>query len=274
MTDISAKLILSSKNAATGDTLYTFVLTYPRCILSEVNTHRVFSRNTASSRAIPAKKLRGMVLRDPFIPKYVGQNQKGMSAGEEFTGLRKIARQLLYSVARYPAVAAHYALDKLGVHKQIVNRLIEPWMWCQQVLSTTDLNNFFKLRLHAAAEPHMAELAYKMAAAVEVAKEWPDSLQPGETHMPFISWEDRAELNLETLKKVSAARCARVSYLLPETGKRSDLARDLELHDRLASSGHYSPFEHVATAISASSYVANFRGFRQYRRELEGENGE
>src|SRR5208337_72397 len=78
---------------------------------------------------------------------------------------------------------------------------------------------------------------------------------------------------LEILKRVSTARCARVSYFLPESGERSDVKRDLELCDRLSSSGHWSPFEHVARPMPDNIYFGNFRSFCQYRKEFAEEHG-
>lgn len=116
----------------TGDILYTWILTYPRMILSEFNTHRTFSRNTSSSRAIPSGKQRQRVLDDPFVPVYIGANQRGMQAGEELTGRREAAVGI-WKVARLPQVLAAFVLERPGVHKQIANRLVEPWTWTQQI---------------------------------------------------------------------------------------------------------------------------------------------
>jgi hypothetical protein len=96
-------------------------------------------------------------------------------------------------------------------------------------------------------------------------------IEPGKWHLPFIDCADSA--SVETLKKVSTARCARVSYYLPENGKRSVIERDVELCNRLSSSGHWSPFEHVATPVENDIYIGNFRSFRQYRKEYADEHG-
>src|SRR5277367_3958806 len=212
---IESQLILTSKNAETGVSLYTFLLTYPRVILAEVNTHRALSRNTASSRAIPSKKQRSRVLAVPFIPYSIGQNQKGMQAGAELTGWRRWVAIQTWKLARYPAVLASWILEKVGAHKQIVNRIIETWTWTQQIVTTTDLQNVFKLRNHPDAEPHFQILAEQMQNQVEYVEALyntvnfdsrnPDGtpcaldhvnpyigvlrvqmLQPGEWHMPFI----------------------------------------------------------------------------------------
>src|SRR5271154_1670749 len=167
---IQSQLILTSKNAETGVSLYTFLLTYPRVILSEVNTHRALSRNTASSRAIPSWKQRSRVLAIPFVPVSIGKNQKGMQAGEELGGWRRAVAINTWKLARYPNVLASYILDKVGAHKQVVNRIVEPWTFPQQVVTCTDLKNVFKLRNHKDAEPHFQIVAKQMQAQVELVE--------------------------------------------------------------------------------------------------------
>jgi thymidylate synthase ThyX len=280
--------------------LYTFVLTYPRVILAEVNTHRMLSRNTASSRAIPAKKQRSRVLAVPFVPVTIGQNQKGMQAGQELEGWRRSVAINTWRLARYSAVAASWILEKVGAHKQVVNRIVEPWTWTEQVVTATDLKNVFKLRNHPDAEPHFHILAEKMQKQVEYVENLFDvinfdsrdgafpaaldavdpnggvlrvqMLRQGDWHLPFIR-EKEMHLPIETLKKVSTARCARTSYYLPESGEWSTTERDLELCDRLSGSGHWSPFEHVATPDEYDVYSGNFRSWMQYRKEYPQEHG-
>jgi len=308
---IESKLILASKSAVTGVNLYTFVLTYPRVILAEVNTHRMLSRNTASSRAIPSKKQRERVLQDPFLPVTIGQNQKGMQAGAELSGWRRTAAYKTWEYTRYVNVFASYLLDKLGAHKQVVNRIVEPWTYTQQVVTATDLKNVFKLRNHKDAEPHFQIIAKQMQEQVEYVEllfekalppeMWKDDklyrrrlelygmpkgigviqvLRPGEWHLPFVDddelWPGHnydLAINWEELKQVSTARDARVSYFLPENGQRSDYSRDLELCGRLSTSGHMSPFEHIATPLETATYMGNFKGWKQYRKEFEQEAG-
>jgi hypothetical protein len=295
-TEIKSELILASKNAATGDILYTFRLTYPRIILAEFNTHRVFSRNTSSSRAIPGKKIRHQVLNDPFIPVYLGRKQKGMSAGVEITGWRRNLIRLVWAAARYPAVAASWAMEKIGVAKQIANRVLEPWMWVQQIASTTDINNFLKLRTHKDAEPHFQELAKQIeelvmethddfAYLVTAGKTRYTShdskvqiLKPGEWHLPLVNTSDVMVISLEHKKLVSAARCARTSYTLIEDGKMPLVSKDIELGTKLVSADpiHASPLEHQAVAMRADSKKnrwGNFRGWKQFRYDIPGERG-
>jgi hypothetical protein len=298
---IDSKLILTSKNRETGVSLYTFLLTYPRVILPEVNTHRMLSRNTASSRAIPAKKQRSRVLAVPFVPVSIGQNQKGMQAGEELSGWRRWVAVTTWKLARYPMVLASWILEKVGAHKQVCNRIVETWTWTQQVVTCTDLKNVFKLRNHPDAEPHFHLLAEMMQKQVEYVENLFDvinfdsryqpedtpcalnmvnptlgvhrvqMLRPGDWHMPFIA--DMDVYPVEMLKSISVARCARTSYYLPENGKWSTPDRDLELCGRLSSSGHWSPFEHVATPVPERIYIGNFFSWKQYRKEYPEEHG-
>jgi hypothetical protein len=153
---------------------------------------------------------------------------------------------------------------KLNLHKQIVNRIVEPWMWMTVICSATDYDNFFSLRCHPDAQPEIQKLAYMMRYAYENHE--PTLLNCGEWHMPFIQ-DDEFNLDDETKRKISVARCARVSYLTHQ-GNR-DIDKDLELYDRLingSGKGHWSPFEHVAMATDSGKSSGNFHGWLQYRK--------
>lgn len=292
-TQINTQLLLASLNKETGNILYTWVLTYPRFILSEVNTHRMFSRNTSSSRAIPVKTLRSRVLHDPFIPEYWGSNQKGMQAGDELNFLKKCLCKAMWGLLRYPAVAASWGFEKIGLHKQIANRILEPWMWTRQIVSATELENFFSQRCQENTEPHFSDLAWVMweqrniargrlrwMKRHEIRREFEYSaitggthyqvLEPGQWHLPFMREEDDG-LFLETRKQLSAARCARVSYNASGTNRAATLKEDLAVYEKLASSNprHLSPMEHQAQALYTPERVGNFVGWKQFRKELE-----
>jgi hypothetical protein len=269
---------------------------FPNFVANGLVVHN--SRNTSSSRAIPGRKLRKAVLNDPFIPSHIGELQSGMQAGDELSGWKRWAAKKLWSMPRYVCAASAWGMEKLGVHKQVSNRLIEPWMWCEQIFSATEVENFFWLRDHRMAEPHFASLANQMHEQADKVK-WlvnarghgeywrqefgwnggvVQNLLPGYWHLPFIDDEDGNET--ETLKKVSAARCARVSYLLPENGKKSTIERDVELFNRLAvreegnnDPRHLSPLEHVALAVHYKGFIGNFKGFKQFRKEVPNEAG-
>lgn len=273
----NVKILLDSINSI-GDRLTTFELTYPRFIHSEFMTHRMFSRNSASSRAIPIEKMIERVENDPVIPVYWGKNQKGMQAREELNRVEKNYALAEWLQARDEAVHKAAELINIGVHKQIVNRLLEPWMWITVICSATTYSNFFKLRCHPDAQPEIQKLAYMMREEYE--KSSPTKLNDGEWHLPLVS-DTRQSIHstldwIETgwhitdLIKISVGRCARVSYLTHH-GTRDPNA-DIDLHDRLLTSGHWSPFEHVAYAAPGKT-SGNFSGWVQYRKQFEGESG-
>ena len=265
-----------------GDRLTSWVLTYPRFVHAELMTHRLFSRNSSSSRAIPVEKLIKQTFDDPALPVYWGKNQKGMQADEELSEeLQGMATRTWLS-ARDRAVDAARDLLAIGVHKQITNRLLEPWMWITVIVSATEFENWFALRDHKDAQPEIREVAARMFSFYKSSE--PRLMRTGSWHLPFIAQEDRYVAadywpeadHLDILKKVSVGRCARVSYLTHD-GKR-DLREDVNLHDRLAATdssgdpGHYSPFEHQAYALNSSERWGNFIGWRQYRKQFKHEH--
>lgn len=261
------KVLADSLNAATGDRLTTYELTYPRCIHAEFMTHRMFSRNAASSRAIPVEKLIQRVVDDPFIPIHWGLNQKGMQADEVMPEGDQDYCRMKWVEARDNAVESVRKLLNINLHKQIANRLLEPWMFITVIASATSFEHFRKLRVHPAAEPHFQKLAGMMVDARDQST--PQKLNPGEWHLPLTGFDGDEELSQSDLVKVSVARCARVSYLTHD-GKR-DVQADLDLYDRLLSNKHWSPFEHAAYATSDSTWHGNFRGWIQDRKTHEAE---
>ena len=245
-------------------------LTYPRFVHAEYMTHRLFSRNAASSRAIPVEKMIQRVMEDPVIPIHWGANQKGMQAYRQLEVNKQISCEEGWLEARDHSVDIVRELISTGLHKQIANRLLEPWMWITVIHSATEHDNFFKLRCHEAAEPHMQKLAYAMRDACDQSEPVPRTW-----HMPLTGFEGDEELSRYDLAKVSVARCARVSYLTHD-GQR-DVQADLDLFERLSTNGHFSPFEHVAcselTGLSCGHAPmggsGNFRGWWQYRYWIE-----
>jgi hypothetical protein len=263
---ISASILADSINTATGDRLTTFRILCPKFILAEINTHRMLSRNFSSSRAVPSKKMRQRVIQDPVIPVEFGKNQKGMQSGGTLSGWRLALARQCWLLARYPACLFHWLGELVGLHKQVCNRIIEPWVWAEGVVSATEWDNFFELRCHKDAQPEFRVLAEEMKFLYDISKPW--KAHPGHSHLPFVRGQQ--EHNVEHDKNVSAARCARVSFYLRD-GKKSTLDEDLKLCKRLAGSSpkHLSPFEHVATALPTSERVGNFVGWQQYRKEIE-----
>lgn len=267
--NIEAKVILDSVSHK-GVRLTTFQLKYHRFIHSELMTHRVFSRNASSSRAIPVMKVLRQVWSDPAIPIHWGQNQPGMQANAQLDGWKKTAARTLWKLAGKVACVFAYAMVKVGLHKQVANRILEPWQFIHVVLSATTFDNWFALRDHSDAQPEIRELAQKMRKALNGSH--PARLKPGQWHLPYLTFSERAVLSTGTARKVSAARCCRVSYLKHD-GKESDIFEDEKLCDRLTKSKpiHASPFEHVASPLDNSNLRSgNFQGWMQYRELVEG----
>lgn len=273
---IEAKIILDSKNEYNGIRLITSELTYPRFIHAEFMTHRMFSRNAASSRAIPVRRMAKLVRDNSAYPVYWGKNKKGMSADEELTDEAKVSAKTLWELGRDEMLNLATTFDKMGLHKQISNRVIEPWKNITVIVSATEYSNFFALRNHEDAQPEIKALAEEWDYAIKnsepVKREW---------HIPYIQ-PDEEDLPIETKAKIGTARCARVSYLTHD-GNRS-IDKDLELYQRLINGsdvGHWSPFEHVAKATPMTEWrydfakeknvfdavwCGNFKGWIQYRK--------
>lgn len=263
----SARVLLDSVGPI-GVRLVTLEVTFPRFILAEFNTHRVLSRNSASSRAIPTSKLIERVERDPVLPLEWGRNKAGMSASDTLGPDEADAAQHVWLRARDDAIAHARELLELKVHKQELNRILEPFLWHTVIVTATEWDNFFELRCATNAQPEIREAALRMRAAMSASL--PQPIAGGEWHTPLVQEEER-NLPLETRKRISAARCARVSYLTHE-GKR-EIPKDLELYERLKADRHLSPFEHVATPAMDAAFHANFRGWIQMRAEIEDRNG-
>ncbi len=258
-----AEVLLDSVNPA-GERLTTFVLRFPRFVLSEFNTHRMFSRNASSSRAIPTTRLMQQLREDPVVPVEWGRNKSGMQAHELLDAGAAAAASTEWLLARDAALAHAEALRATGVHKQIVNRVLEPWMWASVIVSSTTYDNFFTLRCHADAQPEIKRIADLMREAF--AASTPTPRMAGEWHLPFVGPDD-GDLPIEQRKHVSVARCARVSYVT-HLGTR-DVDADMQLHQRLLDAGHWSPFEHVAVAASDATRFNNFSGWQAYRHQME-----
>ncbi len=264
--------VIADSGSEVGHRISTMQLRFPKFILAEFNTHRVFSRNASSSRAIPVKKLIAQVYIDPVIPKQFGKNQPGMQAAENLYGIESY---LVKGVWKQAAEAAVYYAAKManaGVHKQLVNRILEPFTYVSVVVTSTEWENFFGLRCHPDAQPEMQELAYAMRDALNASMV--QMLYPGEWHLPYITTEERVAYPLKLLRKISAARCCRVSYLRHD-GTPAPIDKDLALCERLLKSVpfHASPFEHQATPDTEHPELhGNFTGWIQYRKMLERKN--
>lgn len=282
---ITAKIIEDSISLA-GKRITTLQLTYPRFIHAELMTHRVFSRNASSSRAIPVKKMIQMVRDAPAMPIHWGANQPGMQAKEQLVGNQLELAKSLWIEAATNAADIAKQMESIGLHKQVANRILEPFQHIHVVLTATEFDNWFSLRAHPDAQPEIQELAMQMGDVMY--RNEPKILEFGEWHLPYVTEEERndgffkANLdNAELLRKISAARCCRVSYLKHD-GSTASIADDIDLCDKLAGSIpiHASPFEHQATPDlylrrGATGYWlkpalhGNFIGWIQNRKEIE-----
>lgn len=308
---ISVKIVADSINEQ-GNRLTSFQLRYPRFIHAELMTHRKFSRNASSSRAIPVKRIIADIQEDPAIPLHWGKNQPGMQAHDELddkvniplglTDSIEVDKEQAWLTARDRVIKIAEGFDNAGYHKQIVNRLLEPWSHINVLVTATEFQNFFHLRSHEDAQPEIRILSDMMQ--IEMAKSGPILLAPGEWHLPYIKPDDylvahdflkRGRITRDEpskheieqlLLKVSAARCARVSYLL-HSGRQTSVDEDLILYAKLLGSAplHASPAEHQATPDSKSYSTdyggelwdneplhGNFTGWNQYRKTLPYEN--
>ena len=282
----------------------TILIEHPMMIEQELLRHRSFSFSYGSTRAIPIQKQIQKVVNDPFIPISWGRAGKGMQATEELTEKERLVAEKIWLCARDNALYMAGKLTgacfvdedgfkcpdaqpelgtQLKVHKQIAGRLLQPFSWRIGLITATDWKQFFHLRCHPDAQPEIQKLAWIMFDAYMGST--PVEKEVGEWHLPFVTDEDVLEatqredgsvrLFAEYLCKLSTARCARVSYLTHD-GKRDPQA-DVELHDRLLGSGHWSPMEHQAKAmpeLARYRSYGNLHGWFQYRKQFDDENVE
>jgi hypothetical protein len=277
---ISAKIIADSISPS-GVRLTTFELEYPRFILAELNTHRMLSKNSASSRAIPVERTNAMIKETPAMPVHWGKNQAGMQANTELEGLALEGVKGVWLAARDEALRNSKILQDIGLHKQITNRITEPWQTMKTVVTGTEWSNLLWLRNHDAAQPEFHELAKLVQEAFD--SNLPDKLKVGQWHLPYV---DDLDIPLELQIKLSVSLCAQVSYRKSDTS----IQKALDLYDRLVGSDrlHASPLEHQGTPIPVIDGIwpdgvthqdrrgqywsGNLRGFIQYRKMLPNEN--
>lgn len=279
---ISCKILADSINPV-GSRLTSCLWTYPRFIHSEVMTHRAFSRNAASSRARPFRKMVEAVELEPAFPEHWGAEQRGMQSADRTIGkdwCKEVWREALNNAA-----TAARTLHSADLHKSICNRLLEPFAHMTTLVTATDKGfaNFFALRAHPAAQPEFQVLAYRMLS--QYLANQPNQLQWGAWHYPvfkafeLLDSEASHVITQDEWLKIATARCARLSYLTHD-GEHST-EKDIELHDRLLESRHLSPFEHCAQANQNRSLTlppSNFDadgiwcGWLQYRKMISGEN--
>jgi len=275
--------VIADSVSPQGQRITTFELEYPRIIHSELMTHRLFSRNAMSSRAIPINKMIDQIRRNPAMPVKFGKNQPGMQdAGEHNTPITVVntlpngeKHTEIYTAEQWwhkAAVSASVYADgfaEAGYHKQIANRLLEPFQRMKTVLTATDFKNFWWLRVDKDADPTIFALAEAMKKAFDESD--PELLEPGQWHTPYVDhvyeYEDIDDkecvvfvgycvldendkpvmLTVEEAKAISASCCAQVSYRVLNNTKD----KALDIYGKLLSGNkvHASPFEHQATPM-------------------------
>lgn len=264
------KVLAASQNVYTGKKIVTFELDYPRFIHSEILTHRQFSRNAQSSRAVPINKT--LEANASFVKPLVwGKNKAGMSSTEVLQGVELESAKELWDCAARNAFAFSKALGEVNLHKQHVNRITEPFSRIKVILTATEFDNFFWLRQDKdAAQPEIVELANKMKEAYDnttctALRNWQWHLpyvttQTGETSQRYFD-SNGDELSLKNALKVSASCAAQVSYRKLDDSKQ----KALEIYDRLFAGPkpHLSPVEHQAMCFDPQdkSALSEFDGF-------------
>lgn len=262
--------IIADSISPTGVRITTMQLKYPRFIHSELMTHRVLSRNASSSRAIPVNRMLKYVWNDPAIPIYWGSNKPGMQAGTELPTFRRLLAIGLWKLSGKAICIPVWCMSKLGLHKQVSNRLLEPWLHIHVVVTSTEWDNFFNLRCHKDAQPEIQQLAFKMRSMLTLSR--PRHIDYGEWHLPYVNCLDRRNYSVEDTIKMSAARCCRVSYVNHE-GKHTSLKEDIDRYNSLveADPPHMSPVEHQATPAVNGGFFFNLKGWKSQRWVLESQ---
>ena len=267
--------VIADSMSPQGKRLTTLEVEMHRFVLAEFNTHRVFSRNSASSRAIPYQKMRTKALEYTAYPVSWPAEQKGMQGGEELDLLTMSDAIQYWGKALYNTIEITDQLHSLKVHKSLINRLLEPFIPHKAIVSATEFSGFFEQRLHKDAQPEIHQLAIAMKAAMDESE--PAQLDWEDWHMPYAPtqdevgqslWHKRFDSPVEAMRAISVARCARVSYETHD-GVR-DVEKDYDLYFRLKDHkpAHASPFEHVARPTLFEE-LNNFVGWEQLRGMLE-----
>lgn len=299
---ISTKVIADSKHYQTGTRLTTFEIVAHRYILAEINTHKMLSKNSSSSRAVPIATNITNILNDTAIPFSWGKNQSGMVADADVDNFTAIRAEILWIKARDNAIKIAEEMSALGIHKQIVNRILEPFSYQKIIITGTEWDNFYWLRNHYQAQPEIRELARQMLVAMNESN--PNVLSNGEYHLPYVSsYRDinstliyldndgsGNSMKLEDAIKVSASCTAQVSYrktddTLEKANKVFDMLNLFDNSDDVRR--HSSPVEHIGFPFDYTSsdieglthidldghgWSANFKDWGQYRHLIPNES--
>lgn len=273
---VPPQLVLDSVSAA-GKRITTFKLRYPKMVHGDFMTHRVFSRNASSSRAIPTKRLSA---GDVYVPEF-RVNKPGMQPGEYLADDKMREAQNIWNVAADHCLLAAQKLsdaDDLNVHKQWTNRMLEWFGYINVIVTATDYDNFIGLReeLNEDDWPMAQDEIYFQATGIRdlLASSKPTLLSTDQWHLPFIL-DSEWEMSIDNLRRISAARCAGISYEtvdgLPMTIERAEKICNKLLTSRRV---HASPFEHQATPdpMNVSPHLhGNLDGWIQYRKLIPHE---
>lgn len=268
-TNITAKVIADSISPS-GQRITTLEIEYPRFILAELNTHKMLEKNSSSSRAIPIIKMIEQLETNGATPLYWGKTQAGMQAGEEIEGFDLEVIKDLWEGAKSNAISSADVVSQVGLHKQTTNRLLEPFQMMKTVITGTDWDNFFNLRIHPDAQPEFCMLAYKMYVAMKESV--PTPLKSGEWHLPYVdSSHELSEeglpilgtlryhtgevgtdsfkyLTLEEAQRISASCTAQTSYRKSDDSlEKADKVFGMLIHADVL---HASPFGHLATPVN------------------------
>lgn len=248
--------VIADSISPDGKRLTTLQICAPKFVDAEQNTHRLLSQNSGSDRAKPMSKTLDEVKYDPFLPPELYYNEKGMQGSELLSHVDK--EEVLADIESLSFDAVHVLNSWNGVvHKQHLNRYLLPFAWQYKVVTATEWDNFFALRMSEEAQPEFRILAECMYEAMENSK--PSHLTPGDWHLPYVDWEELETNGLEKAKKASVARCARVSYK-PYDQVQSSVEKDLGLYEMLYENKHLSPMEHPATPMVEHSMGEEFNG--------------
>ena len=265
--------------------LVTFEFNLPKCVVAEMNTSRSLSRNSASSRAIPSDRIISAIESDPFIPEWTAANKGMVAAGHLNENASREATKDCLAARDYMIAYVKRQVAR-GVSKQDANRYLEPWMFTTIVATGTDRawEWFFGLRDHGDADPKIGKAARLMHEAYDDSK--PREMDEGDWHLPYIGNKDRQNVAALDgfimpqrgmapgdhdwrdiiLAHMSAARCARISYLRQHEDRsvEDEVSRACEL----VKSGHWSPTEHQAVVMPGHNQGGNFgndQPFAQFR---------
>lgn len=264
--------VLADSISARGHRLTTVQVRFPRFILAEVNTHRMLSRNSASSRAIPTERIIEQVEKDPFVPQTFNKRVKGMGVGDALSPDQQERAEDLWRMACTEAIETSRCLmeiDSEGLDKSRVNRLLEPFMWHTAIISATEWDNFFALRDHPAAQPEFRILAQLMLIKMRTSEPFRIKENEERWHLPLVTpaeihEHEPTEPNWKYWAMVSAGRCARVSF--DRAGQYEDPEDSYKRAEMLLKNGHLSPLEHPAVPLASLEWSGNFWGWMQLRK--------